>query len=189
MVGRCRLTVSKPILNPPVVSAPQALEAKTAELLLTVAVVFNLRRFATARRRPPPPTAPSAALSRTRPSTPTMSPAVGPRRWGGHTQPSHPIRPPAGLTPIPPNQSDRQLDTHPFLPPNQTASWTHTHRSQPVRPPAGHTPIPPTQSDRQLDTHPSLPTSKTATTQFTAPAMFCQTQVTRAIVWLPDRAL
>jgi len=46
---------------------------------------------------------------------------------GTYTQPSHPIKPPAGRTPSPPT--------------NQTASWTHTQPSYPINPPAGRTPM------------------------------------------------
>ena len=44
-------------------------------------------------------------------------------------------------------QLDRQLDSHPALPPNQTSSWTLTQPSHAIKPPAGltvnpHSPTP-----------------------------------------------
>jgi len=46
----------------------------------------------------------------------------------------NPIKSPVGLILGAPTLSNRQLDTHPALPLNQTASWTHTQRSQPGSP-------------------------------------------------------
>jgi len=50
-----------------------------------------------------------------------------------HTHPSHPIKPPPGLTLSHPTQSNRQLDSHLALPPNQTTSLTHCEPSRSIR--------------------------------------------------------
>jgi hypothetical protein len=79
------------------------------------------------------------------------------------------VKLPAGPLSHRPTQSNRQLDSHPAIPPNQISNWTYTQPSHPIKLPAGLTPSHPTQSNRQLDLHPAIPPNKTASWTHTQP--------------------